>query len=173
MGFGHSSFSPGQGRVGQGIGGFRIVRACVQRVSEASVTVDGNVVGRIGHGMLVLLGVTQDDTHRDVQFMAEKTTGLRIFEDDEGRMNRSLIDVDGSMLVVSQFTLLGDCRKGRRPSFIAAAEPELAERLYQMFVDDVQQRNVTVATGRFRAHMDVALVNDGPVTLLLDSRKVF
>lgn len=149
------------------------MRACVQRVSEASVTVEGNVVGQIGHGMLVLLGITQDDTRRDVQFMAEKTTGLRIFEDDEGKMNRSLVDVDGSMLVVSQFTLLGDCRKGRRPSFIAAAEPDLAERLYETFVEEVQQRNVTVATGQFRAHMDVALVNDGPVTLLLDSRKAF
>jgi len=145
----------------------------VQRVSEASVTVDGDVVGQIGHGMLVLLGITQDDSRRDVQFMAEKTTGLRVFEDAEGKMNRSLIDVGGGMLVVSQFTLLGDCRKGRRPSFIAAAEPELAERLYEEFVAEVQQRNVEVATGRFRAHMDVALVNDGPVTLLLDSRKSF
>ncbi len=149
------------------------MRACVQRVSEASVAVDGNVVGQIGHGMLVLLGITQDDTHSDVKFMAEKTTGLRIFEDDEGKMNRSLVDVGGSMLVVSQFTLLGDCRKGRRPSFIAAAEPDLAERLYETFVEEVRQRNVTVATGQFRAHMDVALVNDGPVTLLLDSRKAF
>ena len=145
----------------------------MQRVSEASVTVDGDVVGQIGHGMLVLLGITQDDSRRDVQFMAEKTTGLRVFEDAEGKMNRSLIDVGGGMLVVSQFTLLGDCRKGRRPSFIAAAEPELAERLYEEFVAEVQQRNVEVATGRFRAHMDVALVNDGPVTLLLDSRKSF
>ncbi|MBC8870155.1 MAG: D-tyrosyl-tRNA(Tyr) deacylase [Planctomycetes bacterium] len=149
------------------------MRACVQRVSEASVTVDGEMVGQIGRGMLVLLGITQDDTQRDVQFMAEKTTGLRIFEDAEGKMNRSLIDVGGGMLVVSQFTLLGDCRKGRRPSFITAAEPELAERLYEEFVAEVQQRNVTVGTGRFRAHMDVALVNDGPVTLLLDSRKSF
>ncbi|MBL7043565.1 MAG: D-tyrosyl-tRNA(Tyr) deacylase [Pirellulaceae bacterium] len=149
------------------------MRACVQRVSEASVTVDGDVVGQIGHGMLVLLGITQDDSRRDVQFMAEKTTGLRIFEDAEGKMNRSLIDVGGGMLVVSQFTLLGDCRKGRRPSFVTAAEPELAERLYEEFVAEVQQRNVTVGTGRFRAHMDVALVNDGPVTLLLDSRKSF
>lgn len=149
------------------------MRACVQRVSEASVTVDGHVVGQIGNGMLVLLGITQDDTQRDARYMAEKTMGLRVFEDDEGKMNRSIVDVGGSMLVVSQFTLLGDCRKGRRPSFIAAAEPDLAERLYEMFVDEVQQRNVTVATGRFRAHMDVALVNDGPVTLLLDSRKAF
>jgi len=145
----------------------------VQRVSEASVTVDQEVVGRIGRGMLVLLGVTQDDNQRDAQFMAEKTTSLRIFEDDEGKMNRSLIDVGGEMLVVSQFTLLGDCRKGRRPSFVAAAEPELAERLYEEFVVEVERRGVTVATGRFRAHMDVALVNDGPVTLLLDSRKAF
>ena len=149
------------------------MRACVQRVSEASVTVDHEVVGRIGRGMLVLLGVTQDDNQRDAQYMAEKTTGLRIFEDDEGKMNRSLIDVGGEMLVVSQFTLLGDCRKGRRPSFVAAAEPELAERLYEEFVAEVERRGVVVATGRFRAHMDVALVNDGPVTLLLDSRKAF
>jgi D-tyrosyl-tRNA(Tyr) deacylase len=145
----------------------------VQRVSEASVTVDHEVVGRIGRGMLVLLGVTQDDNQRDAQYMAEKTTGLRIFEDHEGKMNRSLIDVGAEMLVVSQFTLLGDCRKGRRPSFVAAAEPELAERLYEEFVLEVERRGVIVATGRFRAHMDVALVNDGPVTLLLDSRKSF
>ncbi len=149
------------------------MRACVQRVSVASVTVDHEVVGRIGPGMLVLLGVTQDDNERDAKYMAEKTTGLRIFEDDEEKMNRSLIDVGGQMLVVSQFTLLGDCRKGRRPSFVAAAEPEMAERLYEEFVAEVKRCGVTVATGRFRAHMDVALVNDGPVTLLLDSRKAF
>jgi D-tyrosyl-tRNA(Tyr) deacylase len=137
------------------------------------VTVDGEVAGRIGCGLLVLLGVTRDDTPRDVEYLSEKTTGLRIFEDDEGKMNRSLIEIGGSMLVVSQFTLLGDCRKGRRPSFVAAAEPARAEQLYEQFVAQVRSRGVTVATGRFRAHMDVALVNDGPVTLLLDSRKAF
>ena len=149
------------------------MRACVQRVSEASVTVDGDVVGRIGHGLLVLLGIRQDDQMRDVQYMAEKTVALRIFEDDQGKMNRSLIQAGGQMLVVSQFTLLGDCRKGRRPSFVAAAEPELAERLYEGFVSAVQAFGVRVATGRFRARMGVASVNEGPVTLLLDSRKDF
>jgi D-aminoacyl-tRNA deacylase len=149
------------------------MRACVQRVSRASVTVDGQIVGQIGCGMLVLLGITSDDQLEDVAYLAEKTTGLRIFEDDQGKMNRSLLETGGQMLVVSQFTLLGDCRKGRRPSFIQAAPPELAERLYQQFVADVQARGIYVATGRFRAHMDVALVNDGPVTLLLDSRKIF
>ena len=149
------------------------MRACVQRVSEASVTVDDCVVGKIGRGLLVLLGVTHDDTLSDVQYMAEKTVGLRIFEDDDGKMNRSLLDVGGEMLVVSQFTLLGNCRKGRRPSFVAAAEPQLAQQLYEQFVADVRGRGVGVATGTFRAHMDVALVNDGPVTLLLDSKKAF
>ncbi len=149
------------------------MRACVQRVSRASVIVDEEVVGQIDRGMLVLLGITADDQPGDVEYMAEKTTGLRIFEDDEGKMNRSLLEIGGQMLVVSQFTLLGDCRKGRRPSFVRAAEPELAERLYEQFVTAVQRRGVTVATGRFRAHMDVSLINDGPVTLLLDSRKLF
>jgi D-aminoacyl-tRNA deacylase len=149
------------------------MRACVQRVSRASVTVDGQIVGQIGPGLLVLLGITGDDQPGDAAYLAEKTTGLRIFEDDDGKMNRSLLETGGGMLVVSQFTLLGDCRKGRRPSFIQAAAPELAERLYQQFVAAVQDHGVHVATGRFRAHMDVALVNDGPVTLLLDSRKLF
>jgi D-tyrosyl-tRNA(Tyr) deacylase len=130
-------------------------------------------VGEIGSGLLVLLGVTHDDTHSDVQYMAEKTVGLRIFEDDDGKMNRSLLDNCGEMLVVSQFTLLGDCRKGRRPSFVAAAEPQLAEQLYEQFVAEVESRGIRVATGTFRAHMDVMLINDGPVTLLLDSRKAF
>jgi D-aminoacyl-tRNA deacylase len=149
------------------------MRACVQRVSQASVTVDGEVVGQIGRGLLVLLGVTGDDEARDVQYLAEKTVGLRIFEDAEQKMNRSLVDVGGALLVVSQFTLLGDCRHGRRPSFTAAAPPEKAEQLYETFVAEVQRLGVIVATGRFRAHMDVALINDGPVTLLLDSRKAF
>lgn len=149
------------------------MRACVQRVSQASVAVDGEVSGRIGAGVVVLLGVAADDTADDVQFMADKIVDLRIFGDDEGKMNRSLAEVGGAMLVVSQFTLLGDARKGRRPSYIAAAPPELAERLYEEFVAAARGRGIEVATGKFRAHMDVSLVNDGPVTLLLDSRKLF
>lgn len=149
------------------------MRACVQRVSQCSVTVDGQVVGQIGRGLLVLLGVTHDDTQADVDYLAEKTTGLRIFEDDAGKMNRSVTDIGGAVLVVSQFTLWGDCRRGKRPSFTDAAAPELAERLYDEFVAAVRRLGVPVATGKFRAHMDVALINDGPVTLLLDSRKAF
>ncbi|HEV3416378.1 MAG TPA: D-aminoacyl-tRNA deacylase [Pirellulales bacterium] len=149
------------------------MRACVQRVSEARVTVAGEIVGEIGGGLLVLLGVAADDLSDDVQLMAEKITELRIFPDDAGKMNRSLVESGGAMLVVSQFTLLGDCRKGRRPSFIAAADPELGERLYQEFVAAVAAKGTRVATGRFRQHMEVALVNDGPVTLLLDSKRLF
>lgn len=149
------------------------MRACVQRVSRCSVTVDGQVVGQIGRGLLVLLGVTHGDTLADVDYLAEKTTGLRIFEDEAGKMNRSVLDVGGQILVVSQFTLWGDCRRGKRPSFTDAAPPDLAERLYDQFVAAVRQLGVSAATGTFRAHMDVALVNDGPVTLLLDSRKAF
>ena len=149
------------------------MRACVQRVSRAQVTVDGQTVGAIGHGMLVLLGVAGDDTPRDVEYLADKLSGLRIFEDDDGKMNRSLVEAGGEMLVVSQFTLYGDCRKGRRPSFVAAAPPELAVELYEEFCRAVASRGVNVATGQFRAMMDVELVNDGPVTLLVDSRKEF
>lgn len=149
------------------------MRACVQRVRQASVTVAGEVVGQIGRGMLVLLGVAHDDQPADVQYLAEKLTGLRIFEDAEDKMNRSLRDVGGAMLVVSQFTLLGDCRHGRRPSFTAAAAPEYGEQFYEAFVAEVQRLGVPVATGRFRAQMDVALINDGPVTLVLDSKKSF
>ena len=149
------------------------MRACVQRVSEASVTVAGEVVGRINRGLVVLLGVAANDTNEDARYMAEKVVELRIFPDDAGKMNRSLAETSGAMLVVSQFTLFGDCRKGRRPSFIDAAPPVLGERLYQEFVAAVAAKGIEVATGQFRQHMDVALVNDGPVTLLLDSKKAF
>jgi D-tyrosyl-tRNA(Tyr) deacylase len=147
------------------------MRAVVQRVTEASVTVDGEVIGAIERGLLVLLGVATDDTIDDVRQLADKIAQLRIFEDDAGKMNRSLLEARGAMLVVSQFTLLGDCRKGRRPSFITAAPPELAERLYETFIAAVAGQGVRVATGRFRANMQVALVNDGPVTLLLDTKQ--
>jgi D-aminoacyl-tRNA deacylase len=146
------------------------MRACIQRVRQASVTVDHQVVGSIEHGLVVLLGVGTRDTADDAQWLAEKLVGLRIFDDAEGKMNLSVADVRGSLLVISQFTLFGDCRKGRRPSFVDAAPPAVAERLYQTFLDAVRRRNVPVETGVFRAHMDVALVNDGPVTLLLDTR---
>ncbi len=145
------------------------MKACIQRVSQASVTVDGEVVGQIGAGLLVLLGVGPEDGDAEVRWMADKCAELRIFEDDDGKMNRSLLDIGGAMLVVSQFTLLGDCRKGRRPSFIAAAPPEHAEAIYNQFVQHVQSRGIETATGTFRAHMDVALVNDGPVTLVIES----
>lgn len=149
------------------------MRACIQRVLEAQVTVDHEVIGRAGQGVVVLLGVAQGDTDDDARAMAEKIVDLRIFSDDDGKMNRSLADVRGEMLVVSQFTLLGDCRKGRRPSYVDAAEPALAERLYDLFVDAARGREIVVATGRFRAMMQVALVNDGPVTLLIDSNRQF
>lgn len=149
------------------------MRAVVQRVSRAKVTVAGEIAGEIGKGMLVLLGVADGDTADDAVTMADKLVGLRVFEDPDGKMNLALTEVGGAMLVVSQFTLLGDCRKGRRPSFIAAARPEVAEALYRTFVAEVQGRGITVATGRFQTHMDVELVNDGPVTLLVDSRKAF
>lgn len=150
-----------------------IMRAVVQRVSRARVTVAGEITGEIGAGLLILLGVAEDDAQSDADYLAEKITGMRIFPDDEGKMNRSLLETGGAMLVVSQFTLLGDCRKGKRPSFIKAARPEMAINLYNTFVAEVRGRGITVATGRFQEHMDVELVNDGPVTLLVDSRKEF
>ena len=146
------------------------MKACVQRVSRANVTIAGEVCAKIGKGMLVLLGVAVGDQESDARQLADKIGGLRIFEDSQGKMNLSLRDVDGAMLVVSQFTLLGDCRKGRRPSFDAAAPPEMAEKLYEQFVAHVKALGLPVATGRFREHMQVELVNDGPVTLLLDSK---
>jgi len=146
------------------------MRACIQRVSQAGVTVAGETTGRIERGLLVLLGVASGDTDDDAQQLAQKIVDLRIFNDDDGKMNRSLLDTGGAMLVVSQFTLLGDCRKGRRPSFTEAAPPDEAQRLYERFVAAVRGQGVQVETGRFREHMDVALVNDGPVTLLLDTR---
>jgi len=149
------------------------MRAVVQRVTEASVTVGDETTGRIGAGLLILLGVAAEDTQQDVIWLAGKVARLRVFEDSDGRMNLALHDVGGSVLVVSQFTLLGDCRKGRRPSFIAAAPPEKADQLYQSFVAELRGSGVSVETGRFRAEMQVKLVNDGPVTLLLDSAGVF
>jgi D-aminoacyl-tRNA deacylase len=149
------------------------VRAVVQRVTEASVRVDGSVVGAIGPGLLVLLGVARGDSAQDAAYLAEKVAHLRVFADDLGHMNRSVLDTGGAVLAVSQFTLLGDCRQGRRPGWSDAAPPELAEPLYRSFVDGVRALGPTVAEGRFRALMAVALVNDGPVTLLLDSRRAF
>ena len=142
-------------------------------VKSASVTVEGKVVSEIRVGLLVFLGVTQEDTPADVNYMASKIANLRIFEDDEGRMNLSILDVGGEALVVSQFTLYGDCRKGRRPSFIAAARPEKADPLYQAFMDEISRLGVPVKAGIFQAMMDVELINDGPVTMLLDSNKLF
>ena len=149
------------------------MRAVVQRVSQASVTADGECVGRIGDGFLVLLGVAEEDTQKDVIWLSGKVAGLRVFDDDQGRMNRDLKDVNGSVLVVSQFTLMGDCRKGRRPAFITAARPEKADSLYQSFVAELRGRGLAVETGQFQSEMHVDLTNHGPVTLLLDSQRTF
>jgi D-tyrosyl-tRNA(Tyr) deacylase len=145
------------------------MRVVVQRVSSASVTVESRIVGEIGPGLLVLLGVTHADTVEQARYLAGKVVGLRIFEDENGKMNRAVTDVDGAILAVSQFTLYGDCRKGRRPSFDAAARPDQAQALYDEFVRAVAALGVRVATGVFQAHMKVELVNDGPVTLVLES----
>jgi D-tyrosyl-tRNA(Tyr) deacylase len=151
----------------------RAVRAVVQRVSEASVRVDGATVGEIGPGLVVLLGVGRDDRERDAEYLADKVVNLRVFPDEAGQMNRSVVDVGGGVLVVSQFTLLGDVRRGRRPSYGEAAPPQEADRLYTHFVNQLRPSGLPVATGVFQAMMDVALVNEGPVTILLDSRKRF
>lgn len=149
------------------------MRMVVQRVTRASVTVDGEVTGKIGKGYMVLVGAEVGDTEADARLCADKLAGLRVFVDDEGKMNRSVLDVGGAILLVSQFTLLGDARHGRRPSFIAAARPEVAEPLLETMKAMLEEKGLHVETGRFRAHMDVELVNDGPVTILIDSRKVF
>ena len=149
------------------------MRAVIQRVKEASVAVEGRTIGKIAEGLLVLLGVEAGDEETDLKYIYQKTTGLRIFQDEDGKMNLSVSDVGGELLGVSQFTLLGDVRKGKRPSFTASAEPEKARKLYEAFCDLAREDGFSVATGEFGAHMEVKLLNDGPVTILLDSRKRF
>lgn len=147
----------------------RDMRAVIQRVKKSSVSINNEIIGEIGHGLLVLLGVAKGDDTGNAEYLADKITNLRIFEDENNKMNRSLLETRGEMLVVSQFTLLGDCRKGRRPSFVNAAEPKAANELYEQFVKKVRRKGVQVKTGRFRAMMDVSLINDGPVTLIVES----
>ena len=146
------------------------MRAVVQRVKSSSVTVDGRVVAEIGNGLLILLGVAKPDTSDDADYLAEKIVNLRIFEDENGKLNHSLLSTGGQMLVVSQFTLLGNCNKGRRPSFVLAAAQDQAVKLYERFNEQVREKGVSVKTGRFRAMMEVGLVNDGPVTLIVESK---
>jgi D-tyrosyl-tRNA(Tyr) deacylase len=148
------------------------MRAVVQRVSQSKVSVDENTIGKINKGLLVLLGVTHEDTQKDIDYMIDKILNLRIFEDEDDKMNLSLKDIGGELLVVSQFTLYGDCRKGRRPSFTNAAKPDLANELYEKFVEKAKAEGINVGTGQFGAHMMVDLTNDGPVTILLDSSKI-
>jgi len=149
------------------------MRAVVQRVSEAKVEVDNRTSGEIKKGLLVLLGVENDDDMNDVNYMVEKILNLRIFEDENDKLNLSLLDIQGELLVVSQFTLLGDCRKGRRPNFMNAARPEKANELYEVFVEQARKNGIKVGTGVFQEHMMVKLTNDGPVTILVDSKKNF
>ena len=149
------------------------MRAVVQRVSRAQVVIDGEIAGQIGLGLLILLGVGHDDTEVDANYLAEKIAGLRVFEDDSGKMNRSVQDVGGSVLAVSQFTLYGDVRRGKRPSFDRASPPEKARQLYEFFVERIRSTGLRCETGRFQERMKVELVNEGPVTILLDSARVF
>ncbi len=149
------------------------MRAVIQRVSRAKVSVEGEITGEIGKGILILLGVSREDSRKEAVYLLEKTLNLRIFEDADEKMNLSLLDISGELLVVSQFTLYGDARRGRRPSFIEAAAPEKANELYEFFVSEARKQVAKVGTGRFQAMMDVELVNDGPVTILLDSDKNF
>jgi D-tyrosyl-tRNA(Tyr) deacylase len=146
------------------------MRAVIQRVKQSSVKTDRGIVAEIEKGLLVLLAVAKDDTIEDSSYLANKIVNLRIFEDENGKMNRSLLETGGELLVVSQFTLLGDCRKGRRPSFVQAADPQKATELYELFVKKTGEQGILVKTGQFRAMMEVALINNGPVTLILDSR---
>lgn len=148
------------------------MRGVVQRVRHASVSVENKIIGRINHGILLLLGVEDTDDEKDLEYMCDKVPNLRIFEDENGKMNKSLTDVNGSLLVVSQFTLLGDARKGRRPSFIAAAAPDKAIPMYESFIKKMKEREIITESGEFGADMQVELVNDGPVTILLDSKKI-
>lgn len=148
------------------------MRAVVQRVDRASVTVDGQTTGEVACGLLVLFGVAEGDTDKDLQYIIDKVTGLRVFEDEQGKMNLSVKDIGGEILAVSQFTLYGDCRHGKRPSFTEAAKPEIADAYYEKFIAGCRSAGVPVSTGVFRAHMLVELVNNGPVTILLDSRKI-
>lgn len=149
------------------------MRAVIQRVSRGKVTVEGEVVGQIARGYVVLLGVSKEDTPEAADYVAEKVAGLRVFEDEQGKMNRSILEAGGAVLAISQFTLYGDVRRGRRPGFDQAGRPEVAEPLYQRFVEKLRGYGLTVETGRFQTHMEVELVNDGPVTILVDSDKVF
>ena len=149
------------------------MRACIQRVLEANVLVQGRVTGEIGHGLVVLLGIGDRDGSQEAEQLASKCCNLRIFEDELGKMNRSLEEIEGEMLIVSQFTLYGDCHRGRRPSFVDAARPSVAEPLYEAFVTAVESSGIRVATGEFRTHMQLSLTNDGPVTLFLDTEQTF
>jgi D-tyrosyl-tRNA(Tyr) deacylase len=149
------------------------MRAVVQRVREASVSVKGQIIGSIGKGLLIFLGISEEDTQDDAQYLARKIPTLRIFEGEDRKMNLALEDINGKVLVVSQFTLVGDCRKGRRPSFDHAARPEIAQPLYEYFLSQLRERKIQVATGRFQEYMAVNLINDGPVTFILDSKGAF
>lgn len=149
------------------------MRAVIQRVSRASVTVEGTITGQIERGLLVFLGVDKEDGPADIDFLADKIANLRIFPDEDGKMNLSVTDIGGGVLLISQFTLFGDCRKGRRPDFTAAGDPKTAKQLYEHMIETVRGKGLTVGTGVFAAHMDIDSVNDGPVTLLLDSKKGF